>query len=156
MNFWLIQRMNFKDTKFEEISGVDSLLAYDYMGSAEFEFGALGESLREICKKLYQYQWFHSKLLHAKDGCSLDFICLSEQYDEVYAFLAQETREPHRLKEPTYLKEALRGEKFYTTRCRAWWDIQNHWIAYLGQNNEVRIMAALQKSAAKLREKGKI
>lgn len=49
MNFYLIQRGTFKDIKdLNDITGIDSIITWDYMGSAEFEFGSLPKSLHTI------------------------------------------------------------------------------------------------------------
>src|SRR5690242_4664141 len=50
MRPYLIQRGSFdrKRPKDDEITGPDSILSWDYMGSAEFEWGALPQSLRRI------------------------------------------------------------------------------------------------------------
>ena len=40
----LVQRCSVREAKGEGRKGVDKILAFDYMGAAEFEFGALGKS----------------------------------------------------------------------------------------------------------------
>lgn len=151
MDFWLIQRCIFKSTKDRDLTGIDALLTYDYMGSAEFEFGALGDSLKAVCGKLDEYQHFSTKL-HARNGKALDFFCLPEQHNDVLKFLQDEVKERHRLKERMKLQDAMTGD--VETNC--WWDVGNHWFAYLGQANEQRLLKALQASAQNLRAKGKI
>lgn len=47
-NLWLIQRGKFKDIKENEITGIDNLISFDYMGSSEFEWGALPKSLKRM------------------------------------------------------------------------------------------------------------
>lgn len=44
--FGLFQRADVRDRPHK--SGLDALFAWDYMGSAEYEYGALGESLRRM------------------------------------------------------------------------------------------------------------
>lgn len=47
MRFWLVQRLELQWAP-NERPGFDRLFSCSYMGSAEFEFGAVPESLREI------------------------------------------------------------------------------------------------------------
>ena len=54
MDVYLIQRGNFKKS---DRKGIDGLLSFQYMGSSEFEFGALGESLKRIRKGLHNYTY---------------------------------------------------------------------------------------------------
>ncbi len=39
---WLIQRCTLRNSP--ETSKIDDILSFDYMGSAEYEFGAIGKS----------------------------------------------------------------------------------------------------------------
>lgn len=55
MNFLYLQRGKFRQTPLESKSGVDKLADWDYMGSSEFEFGALGKSLKKIRKGQYEF-----------------------------------------------------------------------------------------------------
>jgi hypothetical protein len=58
MKSWLIQRAT--AYKVNEIissdkKGIDTVFKWDYMGSAEFEFGALGQSLKRIKENIDTY-----------------------------------------------------------------------------------------------------
>ena len=49
MTFYLVQRGTFRDKiDISKITGIDSIISWDYMGSSEFEFGALPTSLKRI------------------------------------------------------------------------------------------------------------
>ena len=50
---YLIQQAKFSDRS--DRKGIDSILAFDYMGSAEFEFGALPQSLKRIRENIDNY-----------------------------------------------------------------------------------------------------
>ena len=50
---YLIQRGKFESRDFKE--GIDSILKFDYMGSSEFEWGALPKSLQAIRDKKEDY-----------------------------------------------------------------------------------------------------
>jgi len=66
MKSWLVQRGEFKIIKDNDIIGMDSLITWDYMGSAEFEFGALPQSLKRMVKEFNQYQLFEIKEVKTK------------------------------------------------------------------------------------------
>ena len=152
MSIWLIQRCTIKPTK--DITGVDSLFEYDYMGSAEFEFGALSDSLKRICANIAKYKTIKTKH-KARDGRSL-IVLLNEVIPtnnaQVLAFLNAEAETPQRLKERTRLKDRLETGK----GPDAWWDIENDWIAFLGEKNTTRVLEALNGSRLRLQEKGKL
>jgi hypothetical protein len=72
----LIQRAKFVDNPLK--TGLDSILKYDYMGSAEFEFGALFDSLTKHIRpnaKTYVYgniHFFRPKELSVTYFCPLE------------------------------------------------------------------------------------
>jgi len=53
-DLYLIQRIKIQKNKFGTNS-IDLLFVYDYMGSAEFEFGALRKSYKEILTNFDNY-----------------------------------------------------------------------------------------------------
>jgi hypothetical protein len=152
MSFYLIQRCRFKDSR--DPAGVDDLFEFDYMGSAEFEFGSLGDSMREIAKRLPEYVFTKAAGLRAKDCKALMIFCLPGHQVEVARFLSKEAKKhQHELKERTGLQDALSGADRPLYRADAWWDIGNHWIAFLGEKNHVRVMQAFTKSRIRIAEK---
>lgn len=59
---YYIQRATFQDQPHRE--GIDSILNFDYMGSSEFEFGALNHSLKRIRAALPEYRLAHVPVYH--------------------------------------------------------------------------------------------
>ena len=57
---YLIQRGKFEERDWKK--GIDSILSFDYMGSAEFEFGALGSSLKSIRENIKDYRYHPLKI----------------------------------------------------------------------------------------------
>jgi hypothetical protein len=45
---WLVQRLENKTFSRPDVKGVDAIVSYDYMGSAEFEWGALPQALKQM------------------------------------------------------------------------------------------------------------
>lgn len=52
---YLLQRGIFRNKPLENKKGIDSRFQMDYMGSAEFEWGALPRGLRRICRNIDKY-----------------------------------------------------------------------------------------------------
>jgi len=44
---YLVQRINFRDIPLENKKGIDKYFKFDYMGSSEYEWGALPEALKK-------------------------------------------------------------------------------------------------------------
>src|SRR5580692_1422841 len=79
---YLVQRGKFKNSP--KIEGVDSLIDFDYMGSAEFEYGALPKALKEICAVLPELT-FNKTDIKAGDK-HLWFLCKEEDVSELIDF----------------------------------------------------------------------
>ena len=146
---YLIQRGSFRDTKEEDIVGLDSLISYDYMGSSEFEFGALSASLKRMTATWDQYEWFPMTDIKDADGQVLYVLCRSSQKDEVIKVVkAYAQEEPHTLKERVGLCNYIHCQSEYDLRINFWWDVTsedywdnnepngNDWMACFG--NDIR------------------
>jgi len=139
----LIQRGKFKSGG--EPTGYDALVSNDYMGSSEFEFGALPKSLRAITVDLDSYKIHATDLKHI-DGRGLFLVCKDDDEHDlqrvVRNLLNNVRRDPYWLKEPTYLSESLTGTKHYDFEI--WWDIENHWFAVLSKDNARQLLKGLK------------
>jgi hypothetical protein len=135
-----IQRCYVKTDKRSEITGPDSLLRYDYMGSAEYEFGALNRSAKEF--KEYSAVAVAKTKIKASDGRGLFIVSRPEDADAVRRIL-EDLSVPalcrnQTLKEPAYLDKALAGET--GMNYSVWWNLgatwapQPVWFACLGKN----------------------
>ena len=63
MKPYFIQRCTMrKNVNNSDVKGFDSAFELDYMGSAEFEFGAPTKSLKAVTAILEEYQLFQDKL----------------------------------------------------------------------------------------------
>jgi len=158
---YLIQRGSFKDIKEEDIVGIDSLIGYDYMGSSEFEFGALSASLKRMTATWSEYEWFPLNEIQDADGQVLYVLCRTSQKDEVIDVLkvyAQE--EPHTLKERVCLCNYIHCRSEFDMRINFWWDVTsedywdnsepngNDWMACFG-NDIRRLVIAINKVCVK-------
>ena len=93
MDVYLIQRGNFR--KSDRKRGVDNLLSFQYMGSSEFEFGAMGESLKRIRRELHNYTYETVVF----NGRPITVFAQTTQIAAVYSVLGELARGTKRLKE---------------------------------------------------------
>lgn len=130
------------------LDALNDLLVLDYMGSAEFEFGAVPKALRETFAKRDQYKRFTMDVsglpvvscrlpagtagLKPKSA-TLYGLAIPEHIEAIKTFVQDQTQERRtRLKEMTYLQEGcfgLLGQNGKTaSRTVGWFDIENHWL----------------------------
>lgn len=86
MKSYLIQRGTFKDNiDISTITGIDSIIDFDYMGSSEFEFGAMSKSLKRIINK---YRFDPSKsgisVIFTMEGKSFEIVFFGKESDFEY------------------------------------------------------------------------
>jgi len=120
---YLIQRATFRKS---EKSGIDSLLEFDYMGSAEFEFDALPKSLKAIRKEVNEYE----KITFQIKGMSIEVFCKSEDRIAVFDFINGLAVNKYRLKEYSGFDNYTGSfpVKSYMRRVDFWWDIENNFM----------------------------
>ncbi len=128
METYLIQRGKFENRDFKK--GIDSIISLDYMGAAEFEFGAIPESLAKIRKSVNEYVYLD---VPVKDKVITVF-CKESQKSEVKTYLMSLADNNMLLKsysdfnnyiKPTYSKSST----------DFWWDLENH-LMFWRKNNE--------------------
>lgn len=129
MTPYLIQRAKFKNRDWKE--GIDSILSFDYMGSSEFEWGALPKSLQAIRadKENYDLMKFHVK------GKPITVFAPTSMVDEIQEYLDGLATRKFRLKEFSAFNDYINGDAFYSSRFDLWWDIDNH-LMFWGENDE--------------------
>jgi len=77
---YLIQRMKVRNqTKNDELPGIDSIFSMDYMGSSEFEWDALPESLKRVCKNIKAYEIVVINDVKDYRGFPLCLVCTKER-----------------------------------------------------------------------------
>jgi hypothetical protein len=104
----LIQRGMFRDITTEQIEGLDSLIRYDYMGSSEFEFGALAHSLRRMTYSWSQYV-INTIGIQDQNDDKLYLLCRQSQFEELKSVIEALISNPNvfRTKERVCIKEYL-------------------------------------------------
>jgi hypothetical protein len=144
MNIYLVQRCKVKTEKPSEITTLSAFLSFDYMGSSEFEFGALAKARERAVQKVQSLAIIESGLKRA-DGKRLFVVCQREQYEEVRVFLHWEAKGPglgQSLKERTEIQGAITQAKYADNNC--WWDIENDWFAIFGKHQAELLIYALK------------
>lgn len=139
-----IQRCKFTDHK-GEVTGVDQLLDYDYMGSSEFEFGALNRSLISLALNAQNLSVFQTKFKHT-DGRSVFIIGDRTQEVEYLKIIDCIMTNKYRYKEYPYFKESLSPnveKKYLCQQFEFWWDIKNHWMFGFGKKNVERVLKGI-------------
>lgn len=148
---YLIQRGKFKSVK-GPVTGIDMLIDLDYMGSAEFEFGALLKSLKKMCKEADLFEVYPTGFCRI-DKLGLFIICKSVDKDTVMGYIEKLTLNMYRLKEISYLPEALVPERDYQ-RFDFWWDIDNQYMFCLGKKNAKNVIKAIKAVREKKKAAG--
>lgn len=127
-NPYCIQRGKFENR--EGGKGIDSLLIFDYMGSYEFECGALPSSLKRVKANLDNYvQFQYSFTKHPSKVVTV--FCTKEQQDFIGDILEKLLLRQILLKEYCDLKEYVipsSKDSKYNIYNDFWWDIDQDWF----------------------------
>jgi hypothetical protein len=164
---YLIYRMFFKEkVKKDDITGIDSILSGDYMGSAEFEYGAIPKAAEFATTYLPEYKVVETeyKNLEGKHLFLLTPEGLQEKVVQALTSLTKEYGSNGRTTlEYVGLEMAIRGKVEgafaggvgYKTPD-VWWDIENGWFATFGKPNIKLIQLALTRLREKWLASGRI
>jgi hypothetical protein len=146
---YLIQRCTFKEV-FDPAGGFDANIRCDYMGSAEFEFGALPKSLRRITTELNRYSWVMTGLKSKSRGTLLLFIRDSVDPQPHIDFIngLYSKKNPPMTKEATYLRDTIDDTASKWNCVDLWWDIEAD-IMYAFSPDTPRITTILTNLAHK-------
>jgi len=126
---YLIQRAEFEINNSQK--GLNSILRFDYMGSSEFEWGALPNSLKRIREKLNEYTYFNYSFKGHPDK-TVTIFCKKDQVNDIpqiLELLAHKNRLVN-LKERCDLRDWVRPEDCFSpyNRNSHWWDIEHDWM----------------------------
>lgn len=156
---YLIQRMSFK--KNPSGDSIDGIFELDYMGSAEFEFGALPKSLKKMTKTCDDLTFEFIKSIKNYKNQGFCLIGLPGDIEDYKGFIDKLVNDDLRTKEMVKLKEAIDGkdslgrpieESFNKTE--AWWDIDNQVMFTFGKDNARKIIKAIKAVRDKKKEEG--
>jgi hypothetical protein len=128
---YLIQRM-IRHRDVPKNPSLDELYLMDYMGSSEFEWGALPKSLKQFTKNFDKLELLRMKKLADYENKMLVLIGLPENTKEYKQYIPDLLEDRIHLKEWINLKSAIKGMIYSnrqydeTRHPSAWWDIQNN------------------------------
>lgn len=156
---YLIQRGIFKKIDLKDVAGLDSLMNYDYMGSAEFEFGALPYSLTRICQGWDKYV-ITCTAIKDKAGDMLWVACRENQLDDILVAVKHFSENQYggklRTKEFVGIWDHInrKNDKSYKLEnswCRAdfWWDVDNDWMVCFGKDHITKLVTAINRVCTK-------
>jgi hypothetical protein len=128
MKTYLIQRAKFENRDYKK--GIDSIVHFDYMGSSEFEWGALPESLGKIRNLINDYTYLDVPI---KDKIITVF-CKNNQKSEVKQYLTELTENKWHLQEYSDFDNYI-NPQFVKSRTDFWWDISNHLMFWRKDND---------------------
>lgn len=128
MKFYLVQRLESRRPVLDASRGFDAYFTLDYMGSAEFEWGAVPKALKSMRRKPASIE---SVTVDFPAGArTVHFVGprgVSENAEPMAEWARGEggRRYPFFGKEWTHFDHAVAGEAYPYSRADAWWDLQN-------------------------------
>lgn len=153
--YYLIQTGLFRnDLDIDLITGFDSLVSIHYMGAAEFEFGSLPKSLKNIAKNSNDYEFYKIKgtVLKNVNNESMYLYCNKSLNKEDYIkFIKKDAKGKCQTKRYDKLNSYLKNNfneldiKNYDNMsfCNFWWDIENHVFFFYGESKIPKIIKAI-------------
>lgn len=120
MKPYLIQRAEISDSGSK---GLDSIIRIAYMGSSEFEWGALPESLKRIRNERKYFCFYNLPVLNATYKTkTITVFCKKSQKSELKEYLKSLADDTAKLKEWSGFNRYINNEK---PEVNFWWDIEN-------------------------------
>jgi len=172
MRFYLIKRGHFNDhISYNDITGIDDVMNWDYMGSSEFEWGAPRQSLVRIMNLYYNHNFVDTTIsMNGKKfivmfpyGWTIEKE-LSEIIDLFTTYLNNPYGGKYHLKEMLNFDEYFQGEEkiivpgkgkipakveYNFSYADFWWDIDNDFFIFPDENNNRKIMNYVFKALEK-------
>jgi hypothetical protein len=146
---YLVQRGT---VKVEAYNGekVSDYLQLDYMGSAEFEFGALPKSIRAMAAKKLEVLPFHW------EERTIYVLCEKQEYEKVISKLGDYLIGKRRLKEHISLRDIIEGASRSYDTDNFWWEIEGHYAFSLNEDYVKNFQKAVKKSVEFMDKEKKI
>ena len=127
--FYLIQRGKFNDDRLKTASaivGYNGLIELDYMGAAEFEWGAIPKAIRRIMGQYDKYS-LHVTDLTTRTGMPFCLYCRDDRYEIILATIKDDINKPYQTKEwsnlSEHFQERVSKNDKYALRTNFWWCI---------------------------------
>jgi hypothetical protein len=152
--FWLVQRLAEPFTR-DPGRGFDGFFSCEYMGSAEFEWGAIPESLKRLRERRQFLQRSEIQIDAARTMYLIHDSANTTVVDDFLDWFTAPEQYPGagpRAKENTYLSDVLHSEDLPdwrrdSVRTIAWWSLTDDVLFALDQDVAMRLMAAIDTKA---------
>lgn len=143
--FRLIQRGTFRKSG-KYFTGKEGVLDLEYMGSSEFEFGAIPKAFKRLMYHFLNYEVF-STGIYTPEHDELLVFCRKEFAEEIIQLVQQYIQKPYQLKEYSGLDKIPKGKGDQKYDClnstNFWWciDIKSYgdWMAFLQPQSELLV-----------------
>lgn len=117
----------------EAMSLLKGVFSFDYMGSAEFEWGAIPKSLGQIAKNHKDYLGYILACeTKEKNSSEVYLLCASSDYNEIATWIISKAYNEYdpklRTKESVGLQDVI-NKTAYRKTC-GWLDIDNHFFFF--------------------------
>lgn len=128
-HFYLIQRGKFNNDKLKTaftLTGRNGLIELDYMGAAEFEWGAIPKAFARIMRQYDKYS-LHVTDITTRTGMPFCLYCRDDRYGIILSAIKEYIANPYQLKEWSNLTEHFkehvgRWDK-HALQTNFWWCI---------------------------------
>ena len=136
---WLVQRVKLNQSPNAKDKGVDAYFGFDYMGSAEFEFGALFKALKVMRENADAYG--EPVRLKDENGRVIWFVGPEDKLAFATEFFADQSYDKReiRLKECSRMVDAYQPERpEYGERAPiGWWAIDQEipWLLFVKKDD---------------------
>ena len=154
----LVQSGHFKkdidELNKKDINGLGDIVSLDYMGSAEFEWGALPRSLRRMTINKDFYKVFVFNQYKDENGNSLKVYAPQVFYKNVQNIVNRLAEHGYGLQEYCSLSDHIQKDKKedddtrfrYIDKSDFWWDIENDFFMFFEHTDKVLMaMDSLRK-----------
>lgn len=138
---YLLQRCTKSGKEFTMESRTGEYWRMDYMGSSEFEFGAIPAFQRQFNSNLKE----KVTISVTENGNTL-FALVSKDISEEYKkVLSQLMKDELRLKEASYIPQMFKKEKYFTDYC-LWMDLDNEAVISIDKEQLTLFRVTVQNS----------
>lgn len=137
-NFWLVQRGTFNKSG-SSLLDEDGIVMFHYMGSSEFQFGAIPKAFHRLLYHYPKYSVFHTWIFTPEHE-ELMLFCRIDYAKVIKRALRDFIKHPYELQERSELEKIPKVRKNDTSYNRRisnfWWCIDikkpyGNWIAFL-------------------------
>lgn len=151
MNLWLIQTGKFKNVEKADITGINSLISFTYMGSAEFEFGSLPQSLNRILDANREYGFIRVDDIKNQNGEAAYVYGIENKQDDLKAAVKHLSEDDYGYKEPANMESYIKGKQQYAP-IDFWWDIENDFFVIFGEYKKQLLQEAIDQLLLKRKQ----